>query len=572
MTKLATRLSLLFVALALPALAQIPAASVPDGFAQRMYSASWLEGNAAAVPYLVPTNATVPSGEAVLALARGLGADIPDGSTAQGMPSIGKLVVKTSPAAFAEIERLLGVLGSPAGERVEIAASLLVVADADFDAFLGRFGVAKSPAALLAPVLARAPSLDDLVDLAESPPAAAVARSTGEDGNLRFGGVARQTVGNDETAQIRDIVEYIFPTTFGWGAADFPMPGGGAVSNRAVVVRDPQDFRTRFVGPQFRVVPRMRRGDARIHLAVRFEHTGHPVWARIPSAGVPMRRADGSYEMVADPFEGDPTRFWGGETPEFPSVVEECTLDLADGEAVLLRPFPDPNAPPDAPRFLVPVLSARRVPDPVELARRAHASRRLPDAAPRPSDPGRALRFESWFARVEPSELDRLDLGWLTANPEPRINADGLLPDSKVAVTTLTAPQATLVLHKLADSGKLLVLQADPVIVEEGDRAICRNGVHSLGAKPRRSSDNASVLDVDLDFFGAAPHLDLSPFLTLAASVSPGATLCVGIDSSPAVPIVLLHFVRFSDLQDRPQGGECRCQKRQCRTAEYHQK
>ena len=171
MTKLATRLSLLFVALALPALAQIPAASVPDGFAQRMYSASWLEGNAAAVPYLVPTNATVPSGEAVLALARGLGADIPDGSTAQGMPSIGKLVVKTSPAAFAEIERLLGVLGSPAGERVEIAASLLVVADADFDAFLGRFGVAKSPAALLAPVLARAPSLDDLVDLAESPPA-----------------------------------------------------------------------------------------------------------------------------------------------------------------------------------------------------------------------------------------------------------------------------------------------------------------------------------------------------------------------------------------------------------------
>ena len=357
----------------LPAAPAVPppaSPAVPDGFARRLYSAPWMEHSAAVFPYLVPTNATAPSGEAVLALARELGADIPEGSTARYMPEIGKLSVATSPAAQAEIEQLLSLLWGAAGGRVEVAASLLAVAAGDLDAFLARFGVPASPAALLAPVLARQPSLDDLLDLAESPPAAPFAAPSHGEGRPWFGGVARRTVANDATAELRDFVEYIFPEQTGWGVVDVPAPAGGAVSDRAIAARDPFDFRTRPVGPEFRIVPRLRTDDDRIHLSVRFEHTGDPVWARIPSAGVPLRHADGSFAMVSGIVRDDPPRFYGWETPEFPSFAEECALDLADGEAALLRPFPDPNAPADAPRFFVPVVSARRIADPVQESRR----------------------------------------------------------------------------------------------------------------------------------------------------------------------------------------------------------
>ncbi|MBQ9726780.1 MAG: hypothetical protein IJV65_04665 [Kiritimatiellae bacterium] len=362
-----------------PAVPPPAAPAIPEGFAHRLYSVPWMEQHSV-FPYLVPTNAPASSGEAVLALARELGADIPDGSTARYLPEICKLVVTTTPAALAEIEQLLGaLLGSPSGERVEVAASVLAVANADLDSFLDRFGVTNTTAARLAPVLARRPSLDDLRDLAKSPPAADLAPSFGDD-HLRMkpDGIARRTVGNDECAELASITEYIFASTFRWGGTDVPASDGGAVSNRAVIIRDPQDFQTRPVGPQFRVVPRLRPGDARIHLAVRFEYTGHPVWAWIPSAGVPLRRADGSYAMVRSGYvEGNPPWFCGGEMPEFPSFVEECALDLADGEAALLRPFPDPNAPADAPRVFVPVVSARRIPDPVEALRRTPGSRQL---------------------------------------------------------------------------------------------------------------------------------------------------------------------------------------------------
>lgn len=357
----------------------------PDGFAEQLYSVPWMESASAEYPYLVPTNTTAvsppgnPKGLAVLAFARELGADIPDGSVANYIPTTSKLFVFTSPAAQTEIEQLLAVLSGASCGRVEIAASVLAVADADLDSFLSRFGVPAEPAALLAPVLARRPSLDNLRDLAESPPAADLAPSFGDD-HLRMkpDGIARRTVGNDECAELASITEYIFASTFRWGGTDVPASDGGTVSNRAVIIRDPQDFQTRPVGPQFRVVPRLRPGDDRIHLAVRFEYTGHPVWAGIPSAGVPLRRADGSYAMVRSGYvEGNPPWFCGGEMPEFPSFVEECALDLADGEAALLRPFPDPNAPADAPRFFVPVVSARRSPDPVQEAHRAPGSRLL---------------------------------------------------------------------------------------------------------------------------------------------------------------------------------------------------
>ena len=555
----------------LPAAPAVPppaAPAVPEGFAHRLYSVPWMEQHSV-FPYLVPTNAPAPSGEAVLALARELGADIPEGSTARYMPSIGKLAVTTSPAAFAEIEQLLSLLWGAAGGRVEVAASLLAVAAGDLDAFLARFGVPASPAALLAPVLARQPSLDDLLDLAENPPAADLAPSFDDPGNDwgSTGGIARRTVGNDECAELACVTHYLYPddlAEYQWGTIDAPESAQGASEPvRAFSPTNYDCYVQRRVGPVFRATPRLAPGSDRISLDLDFEYRGTPVWRTVPSPGIPARRKDGSYLLRPSYVQ----------SPSFPRHAQALSLDLADGEAALLRPFPDPNAPDGAPRFFVPVVSARRVPDPVQEMLRTPGSRLLapsPETIARrraivlgesvaaPADPAPPpfrvdvpvepntngiFLLESWFARIGRAELERLELGWLTDSDAP-VAVRGLGPEAATFATILSAPQADLVLRALGRADKALLLKADPVAVTPGVRAHCHaDGVPvSLGVRPVRSPQKPT-LDLFLDIgTGAAPAGPDGAARPLQAY--PDTTVCVGVssDDSSSVVLFLLRF------------------------------
>ena len=553
---------------AAPAVSPPAAPTVPEGFAHRLYSVPWMEQHSV-FPYLVPTNAPAPSGEAVLALARELGADIPEGSTARYMPLIGKLAVTTSPAAFAEIEQLLSLLWGAAGDRVEVAASLLAVAAGDLDAFLARFGVPASPAALLAPVLARQPSLDDLRDLAESPPAADLAPSFDDPGNDwgSTGGIARRTVGNDECAELECVTHYLYPddlAEYRWGTIDAPESAQGASEPvRAFSPTNYDCYVQRRVGPVFRATPRLAPGSDRISLDLDFEYRGAPVWRTVPSPGIPARRKDGSYLFRPSYVQ----------SPSFPRHAQALSLDLADGEAALLRPFPDPNAPADAPRFFFPVVSARRVPDPVQEMLRTPGSRLLapsPETIARrraivlgesvadPADPAPPpfrvdvpvepntngiFLLESWFARIGRTELERLDLGWLTDGDAP-VAVRGLGPEEATFATILSPPQADLVLRALGRADKALLLKADPVAVTPGVRAHCHaDGVPvSLGVRPVRSLQKPT-LDLFLDIgTGTAPAVPDGAARPLQAY--PDTTVCVGVssDDSSSVVLFLLRF------------------------------
>ena len=543
--------------------AAAPAPAAPDGFKHRMYSVPWMEHSAAAFPFLVPTNATAPSGEAVLALARELGADIPDGSTARYLPEIGKLFVTTSPAALVEIDQLLAALWGAAGERVEIAASILAVAAGDFDAFLARFGVPAAPSALLAPVLARQPSLDDLRDLAESPPAADLAPSFDDPGNDwgSTGGIARRTVGNDECAELECVTQYVYPddlSEYRWGTIDAPV--------RAFSPTNYDCYVQRRVGPVFRATPRLAPGSDRISLDLDFEYRGTPVWRTVPSPGIPARRKDGSYLFRPSYVQ----------SPSFPRHAQALSLDLADGEAALLRPFPDPNAPDDAPRLFVPVVSARRVADPAPELRRTPGSRLLASpetiarrraivlgesvAAPAdPADPAPPpfrvdvpvepntngiFLLESWFTHIERAELERLELGWLTDNDAP-VAVRGLGPEAAAFATILSAPQADIVLRALGRADKARFLKADRVAVTPGVRAHCHaDGVTvSLGVRPVRSPQKPTLdlfLDIGTDAAPAGPDGAARPL-----QAYPDTTVCVGVSSDDS-SYVVLFLLRFA--------------------------
>ena len=552
-----------------PAVPPPAAPAAPDGFKHRMYSVPWMEHSAAAFPYLVPTNATAPSGETVLALARELGADIPDGSTARYLPEIGKLFVTTSPAALVEIDQLVAALWGASGGCVEVAVSLVVVADADLDSFLARLGVPAAPSALLSPVLARQPSLDDLRDLAESPPAADLAPSFDDPGNDwgSTGGIARRTVGNDECAELACVTHYLYPddlAEYRWGTIDAPESAQGASEPvRAFSPTNYDCYVQRRVGPVFRATPRLAPGSDRISLDLDFEYRGAPVWRTVPSPGIPARRKDGSYLFRPSYVQ----------SPSFPRHAQALSLDLADGEAALLRPFPDPNAPADAPRFFFPVVSARRVPDPVQEMLRTPGSRLLapsPETIARrraivlgesvadPADPAPPpfrvdvpvepntngiFLLESWFARIGRTELERLDLGWLTDGDAP-VAVRGLGPEEATFATILSPPQADLVLRALGRADKALLLKADPVAVTPGVRAHCHaDGVPvSLGVRPVRSLQKPT-LDLFLDIgTGTAPAVPDGAARPLQAY--PDTTVCVGVssDDSSSVVLFLLRF------------------------------